>query len=68
MAIAATVIAFVFGITVVLVTTALLCKAKRRRRAKVMVYRKPYEKRRPHYGPTHENAGFESATQYFVKR
>ena len=61
MAIAAAVIAFLLGISIILLATALLCKAKRRKRTKVMVYRKPYQNPRA-------NNGFESASQYHVKR
>ena len=68
MSIAATVIAFILGISIILLSIGLLYKAKRRRRAKVMVYRKPYEKTSPRYGPTHENRGFENGRQYYVKR
>ncbi|WP_395241621.1 hypothetical protein, partial [Salmonella sp. s51933] len=41
---------------------------KRRRRAKIMVYRKPYEMSNHRSRETRENAGFEGATQYYVKR
>ena len=54
MAIAAAVIAFLLGISIILL-------AKRRKRTKVMVYRKPYQNPRA-------NNGFESASQYHVKR
>ncbi|XP_028397738.1 uncharacterized protein LOC114521473 [Dendronephthya gigantea] len=68
MAIGAAVVAFILGISVILLAVALLCKAKRRHRTKVMVYRQPYRKTDSVKGGIRDNAGFESARQYHVKR
>lgn len=67
MAIAAAVAAFILGISTVMLATALLCKAKRRKMAKIMVYRQPYNKPQNVRG-VHKNGGFESASKYHVKR
>ena len=66
MAIAAAVVAFILGISVILLAVALLCKAKRRHRAKVLVYRQPYKN--DSLRGTRDNYAFESASQYHVKR
>ena len=66
MAIAAAVVAFILGISTILLAVALLCKAKRRHQAKVMVYRQPYKN--DSLRGTRHNTGFESASQYHVKR
>ena len=66
-AIAAAVVGFVLGISTVLLATALLCKAKPRKRTKERVYHQSYQKPRSFRGPR-ENKGFESASQYHVTR
>ena len=66
MAIAAAAVAFILGISTILLAVALLCKAQRRNKAKVMVYRQPYNN--DSVRGTRQNNGFESASQYHVKR